>query len=237
MSLHIILSRKGGVGKSLIASILMEHFSRSGFLSSPVGIDLDPKNSSFSDFSGFNVRTCEFLGTGPAAFDALDKELVDILNHSPADNFVFDTSGYGFDGLIRHLFSSGALDVLVEEGHKVVLHLPLVGGPSYSASKRSLTEVMKSCGEAMNIVVWINDYFGRPDIDLQNSVDFMELSVDDRASLKQRMTEKYSDRSTTGEIRGSRSVFVSREIQTFYNDLYDQLDKIECCGEVTAEIE
>ena len=74
-TIHILLQRKGGVGKSLIASFLTQYFTSRGH--AVRCIDADPVNCTFSQYGRLNVQRLRVLPNGgiDAAFDALMETL------------------------------------------------------------------------------------------------------------------------------------------------------------------
>ena len=71
-NVHIVLQGKGGVGKSLAASMLAQYLTKRG--ESPLCIDTDPINATLAGFQSLNVSKVELLENGdinPRKFDAM----------------------------------------------------------------------------------------------------------------------------------------------------------------------
>ena len=58
-TIHFVLQGKGGVGKSLVASLLFQYLNRQGL---PVsGVDTDPVNSTFSGYKELNIQPLNIM--------------------------------------------------------------------------------------------------------------------------------------------------------------------------------
>ncbi|WP_455474103.1 nucleotide-binding protein [Bartonella sp. B30(2025)] len=53
-NIHIVLQGKGGVGKSLVASLVMQYLLENK--TDVRGIDTDPVNQTFANYKNFNVK-------------------------------------------------------------------------------------------------------------------------------------------------------------------------------------
>ena len=58
-TINMILQGKGGVGKSLVASILTQHFLESG--KDVCCVDTDPVNATFAGYQKFNVTALDIM--------------------------------------------------------------------------------------------------------------------------------------------------------------------------------
>jgi hypothetical protein len=89
--IHLSLQGKGGVGKSLVASILAQYFrSRSRSIQC---IDTDPVNRTFAQYSGIDTTRLELMWDGSIdvrGFDGLMERLL-----TEDGTFVIDTGGSG----------------------------------------------------------------------------------------------------------------------------------------------
>ena len=75
--IHLSLQGKGGVGKSLVASILAQYFKYKGRVIQC--IDTDPVNRTFSQYKALNASRLELLREGnidPRGFDTLMERLL-----------------------------------------------------------------------------------------------------------------------------------------------------------------
>src|ERR1044072_6234728 len=71
-AIHMSLQGKGGVGKSLVASLLAQYWMQQGL--AVRCIDTDPVNRTLSQYKALNVHSLKLLSDGridPRGFDAL----------------------------------------------------------------------------------------------------------------------------------------------------------------------
>jgi hypothetical protein len=130
-TIHFVMMGKGGVGKSMIASLLAQCLvlkHRNLYCA-----DTDPTNMTFSHYKALNVQH----------FNISD------------DQLKVDTRK--FDALINH--ENGMLDLLESTGRRVVLHTPLVGGQAIDETIRGLQTILEFFSAP--VVVWVNEYFGK----------------------------------------------------------------------------
>src|SRR5437762_14031736 len=75
-SIHLSLQGKGGVGKSLIASILIQYFGAKGC--DVHAVDTDPVNHTLAQYKQLTVESLELLRHGGVDQGKLDEHLVRI---------------------------------------------------------------------------------------------------------------------------------------------------------------
>lgn len=81
MQVEFILQGKGGVGKSLIASLLAQHYTARG--PAPLCIDTDPVNATFSGYPAFAAASLPIMegdDINPRAFDQLVERIMNAGN-------------------------------------------------------------------------------------------------------------------------------------------------------------
>lgn len=91
--IHFILQGKGGVGKTMLASMLLQAFLSRG--KRCLGIDTDPVNSSLAAFKGLPVKEIGIVeGDGTRNIDirAFDMLLEELIN-APSDEVIVVDNG------------------------------------------------------------------------------------------------------------------------------------------------
>ena len=114
-SIHLTLQGKGGVGKSLIASILAQYFADRR--REIICIDTDPVNRTLFQYKALNVSRLELLRDGrldPRVFDDLMGRLI-----TEDATFVVDNGASTFIPLWNYILRNKALDSLARKGRKV----------------------------------------------------------------------------------------------------------------------
>ena len=155
-NIHLILQGKGGVGKSLIATILAEYFIDKGLTSRC--IDCDPLNQTFGALKALNVQKLELLNEGeinPRIFD----DLMETLLSSEDETFVIDNGSAGFLPLCDYMGSNEIMSLLIDAGHTVFIHSIIVGGESLPDTLSGFAGLTTHF-PAAHIVLWLNEFFG-----------------------------------------------------------------------------
>lgn len=154
-TIHFVMMGKGGVGKSLIAVTLAQYLHG---LERPLNcIDLDPTSPTFKQFGALEVEHINIADSecniDPTRFDVLMEKIL-----TSDTDWVIDTGAPTFLPLVNYLAENQVFRFLVESGHRVVIHSPLVGGVAMGETVSGLKAIlqMSDCP----VVVWENEYFG-----------------------------------------------------------------------------
>lgn len=157
MDSHIIITGKGGVGKSFAARQLHEYFSGKG--RAVHGFDTDPVNATYAEHHCFNVTIVPLLDPSntvdPRKFDVFFEHVASL----PEDDgvVIVDNGAATFLPFCSYMASCPALPVLQSRG-TVYLHTIVIG----SALKDTLDnlEDLARYFPSAPLVVWLNPYFG-----------------------------------------------------------------------------
>jgi hypothetical protein len=150
---NIVLMSKGGVGKSFTAWVLAQFGQSKNY--DLYFADTDPGNPTFAGYNAlqhFDIANDE-MQIDRARFDDLIENIAGHEGYS-----VIDTGSTTFFPLMSYITEAQSLNTLKEEGVRVVIHVPVVGG---SASKETLMALQKvlECTN-VEVVVWLNGHFG-----------------------------------------------------------------------------
>ena len=155
--IHFILQGKGGVGKSLIATILAEYFISKD--KKPHCVDCDAVNQTFASFRKLHVRHLEILKDGlidPRSFD----NLIELIDKAEDDNpFVIDNGSSSFLPVCDYLLSHEIIPMLKEMGHETYIHTVLTGGADLQDTLEGFIAISMHFSE-IPLVVWRNEFFG-----------------------------------------------------------------------------
>jgi hypothetical protein len=157
-AIHLTLQGKGGVGKSLVASVLAQYLREKG--KDVRCIDTDPVNRTFAQYGALgadrlNLRD-EHNRIEQRAFDSLIERFLT----EDAATFVVDNGASTFLPLWHYLLENSALDYLRQNGRRVYVHTVITGGQALLDTLNGFHELAQTT-EERNIVVWVNEYFGR----------------------------------------------------------------------------
>ena len=123
-SVHFTLQGKGGVGKSLVASILAQYFS-SRHLDLKC-YDTDPVNQTFHGYSGLNVSHLVLMKGSKIDEHQFDALMDDIYKNQRA--FFVDNGSSSFLALTNYFGENDTFEIISETGKEVVIHYVVTGG-------------------------------------------------------------------------------------------------------------
>jgi len=167
--IHLSLQGKGGVGKSLVASILAQYFQGRG--RDVQCIDTDPVNNTLSQYKALRPQGLDLLRNGSIdqrGFDALMERLL-----IEDGIFVVDNGASTFVPLWNYILENSVVNILREAGKKLYVHTVVTGGQALLDTLNGFKSVVESTSE-QNVIVWVNEYFGRVETDGKG---FEEMAV------------------------------------------------------------
>jgi len=162
---HFILQGKGGVGKSLVSSLLAQFFIAQNY---PVrGIDTDPINQTFANlpFVDSIAETVTDTQSNETNHRTIDRIMGEILEKPSV--YVIDNGASSFIPMSVYLIDGGGIVTLAEEGTKPIIHLVIPVGPETEMALEGCMSLIDSIDGALPVVLWINEredswehYFG-----------------------------------------------------------------------------
>lgn len=191
--IHFILQGKGGVGKSVVATLLAQYLSAKN---KPVYCaDTYPVNDTFARYKALQVKRFAILSSDqlidPRAFDLLIEQL---LEHE--GNAVVDNGSSTFIPLSAYMVENQVVEMVQEAGKTVYLHSILTGGQAFDDTLMGLHALLKT-GTAP-VVVWENAFFGEV---AKNGMKFSESALykDYRSKIKGTITLDKRNQDTFGK--------------------------------------
>ena len=156
-TVHFLLQGKGGVGKSLVASILCQYLRQYGL---PVSaVDTDPVNSTLTGYKELEVKRLNIMEGDDVDQRRFDK-LIEIIFQQPENgHIVIDNGASSFVPLCSYLKENDALTLIRDEGHQVLLHTIFTGGQAIGDTAAGIDVLAASFPETP-LVIWLNRYFG-----------------------------------------------------------------------------
>lgn len=158
-SVHIVLQGKGGVGKTLTASLIAQWMMESG--EPVVCVDVDPVQQSFALISALNATPVDLLEDDSVNVPEMDA-LVDRLATEDS-NFVIDCGAASFVPMSSYLIKSDVIPFLTEAGKRFIIHTIIVGGSSLDDTAIAARDIATQFPASAEIVAWLNPFFGRLD--------------------------------------------------------------------------
>ncbi len=153
---HFIMQGKGGVGKSLVSSILIQYLLKRGQKVS--GCDTDPVNSSLARHESLDVKIIDIMDSDDIDPGRFDELIGHIDSHQPEAHLVVDIGASCFVSLCAYLKKYDAFDVLREQGHTVYIHSVITGGVNLLETLNNYDSLVHHFD--VPVVVWLNPFFG-----------------------------------------------------------------------------
>lgn len=239
-SIHLSLQGKGGVGKSLIASILIQYFGAKG--SDVHAVDTDPVNHTLAQYKQLNVESLELLrdgGVDQRKFDGLMERLL-----TESGTFVVDSGTATFVPLWFYMLENRVLELLQKSGRRLVVHSVVTGGQGLADTLSGFNQVAETSRDR-NMVVWVNEYFGPV---RQDGAGFGDMAVYKKnqdkvlgsvAIIKRNqetfgrdIEEMIAAKITFDQaLRSSEfSIMAKQRLRIVKDDLFEQLDALNLIG-------
>lgn len=235
---HFIAQGKGGVGKSTIASFLGDYLKAKASGEQLHCFDTDPVNPSFSRFSALNPEVIDILNDSnnidSRYFDGLIEKLV-----NEEGIAVIDNGAATFVPLMSYMAENEVPSFLAENGIRMIIHVPLVGGQALDDCITGLVQTLNAL--QAEVVIWLNDFQGV----VTKDKPFEEFGVykqyKDRiigvvhishrnpdtfgADIKEMTTKNLT--LTEAQTSGEFGLMPRQRLRTVQRELYEQLDQIE----------
>jgi len=236
--IRLTLQGKGGVGKSLIASVLAQYFRQHG--RDVRWVDTDPVNRTLAQYGALgadrlNLRD-EHNRIDQRSFDTLMERFLT----EDGATFVVDNGASTFLPLWHYLLENSALEYLRQQERRVYVHTVITGGQALIDTLNGFNELAQTTQER-NIVVWVNEYFGRVEADgkkfsemaayrdnadricgavifTKRNQDTFGRDVEDMISAKL----PFQEAITTARM----PIMAKQRLKVVQRDLFEQLDKL-----------
>lgn len=167
---HFTLQAKGGVGKSLIASLVAQYLLSRG--ESVEVVDTDPSNATLHGYKALNVQRLELMEGSTLNEGKFDALIMRIINEDT--NFVVDNGASSFIPLNNYLIENDVVSMIAEHGKQVIVHTVIAGGSSLMDTLSGFADLVEQMPEEVRIVVWLNDHFGKIEVEGKS---FEEMNV------------------------------------------------------------
>jgi len=151
-TVHLTLQGKGGVGKSVIATLLAQYLRDKGIAAKC--FDADPLNQTFGGFAALGVTKVDLMETtekgrriNPRRFD----DLVEQIALQPGESHVIvDTGSSSFVALVHYLVSNDVAAVFSQTGHELVVHTVVTGGQALLDTLHGVAQLVKGVKESVS---------------------------------------------------------------------------------------
>lgn len=157
-TIHMVLQGKGGVGKSLVASVLAQYFRDNG--SETVCVDTDPVNATLAGYEAFGAIPLDIMNGGDDVDSRQFDRLVEAMLELPEESqMVIDNGAATFLPFCSYLAENAVFHLLKEQNLSVHLHSVVTGGQAIRDTLHGL-ESLFTHFEGLPVTIWLNPYFG-----------------------------------------------------------------------------
>ncbi|EJG5355165.1 conjugal transfer protein TraL [Salmonella enterica] len=167
---HYILQGKGGVGKSLIASVIAQYIK--GKDRPLVVYDTDPVNATLAGYKALDTQRLELMRDGSLVERNFDRLIEQIVEQD--SDFVVDNGAASFIPLSYYLAENDAINLIAENGKQVYIHTVITGGQALRDTLGGFASLCEQMPGDARLVVWLNEFFG--DIEAEGKT-FEEMKV------------------------------------------------------------
>ena len=169
---HFFFNSKGGVGKSHNAAHLIQWHRDRGLPYK--AFDADATSATLSSFGALNITRIQLMDRqdiNPRQFDILTNAFVD---REQDCNFIVDTGASAFVAVNRYSLRMNLPGLIHDAGKVMVANMMIVAGNTMAETIGNLRAMTRQMPAKVEIVVWINNHFGRVEDDSGRPFEEME---------------------------------------------------------------
>lgn len=213
--IHMTLQGKGGVGKSLVTSMIAQYYLENTI--SSINIDTDPVNASFSEYRALNANKLKLLEIDQKLNSRRFDEMVEDILANESD-YIIDNGASTFLPLANYMVENQVPKMISEANLQLYIHCVITGGQALMDTISGLSNLIKQMPKEAKIIVWLNEFFGAIEIDGKK---FEELKI-----------------FTSNQSRISGAITISKlSTDTFAKDFAMMLDRKLTFQEAIASTE
>lgn len=150
---HCVLQAKGGVGKSFVASLIVQWHQH---IATPVAaFDTDPMNHTLMSVPGLNATHIELLNRDALNVDGVDDLMERIITHTGP--VAIDNGAASFYPMANYLLSNG-IAFLQEHQRRMVVHTVVAGGQPAADTLAGMVALLEQFPTSVPVVVWVNEH-------------------------------------------------------------------------------
>ncbi|MHA7777207.1 nucleotide-binding protein [Roseibium sp. M-1] len=194
-TVHLVMQGKGGAGKSLTSSMLVQYLHYADHRVQ--AIDLDPTTPTLSAIKGLKALPIQIMDgddINPRLFDHL---MTRVFEAPEETHTVIDTGTSSFIATCSYLAENNAFDLLQSFDVRAFIHCPICGGAALDDTFNSLLAILGHFPD-VPVVVWLNEFFG-PVANEGRSFEDSKIYQDNRDRIAAVMCHPRVQAGTFGE--------------------------------------
>jgi hypothetical protein len=236
-TIHLVLTGKGGVGKSYISALLAQYIKST--FGVPFVADTDPSNPTIASYPEFKAKHINIMTNDMNIDKSKFDELIEHLLSYEGD-CVVDNGASSFLPMMAYMMENNVIDLLREAGKTVIIHAVMIGGLGMDETLRCIRTLLTS--QVAPLVVWENEMFGpvvKDDKSFRDSQIYIEnkerilgiVRIVERGpdTFGKDLKMMTSNRLTFDEIKDSTEIRImtKQRLATVRRDIDNQLDTID----------
>lgn len=235
-SVHFVLQGKGGIGKTLTASLIAQWID-DRFPDTLECYDTDQENTTFANYKALNVKLVDVMNPDRTINrKKFDTMLLDVF--ASKKNIVIDNGANTFSPLMSYLMENDFIDLMMESGKRVYIHTIIGGGDNLKDTTAGFVSLAKQTHCPM--IIWLNENasWGTTDNFIESQT-FTDNSANVRGVvlLQGRNSDTFGDdvrrmnkaRLTLKEVSASDefNILEKSRLGTVVRDVFGKLDEVE----------
>lgn len=239
-SAHIFLQQKGGIGKTLTASMFMQYMKSQNIVIE--GVDADPQAPKLSLIQALNVPLLPLIVNGEIQQNSFDPAFSHIVQSNVAT--LVDTGSGAFLPLLKYMKDNCLYDLLAQVKKQLFYHVIIASGPEKLETAEGAKQLLaKIKGTGVKVVIWQNEKDGIPLLDGKSieEADWYKNNTSQIAGIvrildynnsafKADFLAMMTENLTYLEIMNGKSAtfdFMRKNrINRIFTDVYSELDKV-----------
>lgn len=236
--IHFILQGKGGVGKSMVATLLYQYLQEND--KEIIAFDTDPVNATFASFKEFNVKRLELMQDDNIDARKFDPLLEDLAEASEHAHIIVDNGASSFVVLCSYIIENDMINLLKDNNHTIYFHTIITGGQAMGDTIVNLKKLVLAFSTSQ-LIIWLNPFFGEIQMDGKSFEDFkvyedhshqfkaiIKLPLGNRNLIGKDLEELFAKRqSFKAGINSSLPIAVRSRLNRYWNQIKSCIELAE----------
>jgi hypothetical protein len=156
---HFTLQGKGGIGKTLSASMFIQYIRSAG--AKIDGLDCDPQSPKLSKIKALNVPLISLTDNDQISQRTFDPVFTQVMKSDVAT--LLDIGSGTFKPLLKYMKDNDCYDLLKAVKKQLYYHVVIISGPEKQETIDGAEELFeKIAGTSAKVVIWQNEKKGIP---------------------------------------------------------------------------
>lgn len=235
-SIHFVMQSKGGVGKSVVASMLSQYLLETLNEQEVHTIDLDPNNKTLSSYKALKTEQINIIKDDENTIDQskFDGFLQKFLIGNKT--YVVDTGSGEYLELNNYLSLMSITDLISQFDKTMCIHVPVVYGQAESDTKWCLAKLAQTYPDA-KIIIWENEFFTKATSDIKkldafnvfdNIIGVVSMPKLNTDTFEKDFKDMIRAGRTFNEVQGGVEfgLFSKTRLKRIKENLYSNLDDV-----------